>query len=102
MLWEGREWNDDGLLKSFKKYNSIIQDCKLAIEDYEDRNGLELKEFRELNGKWKQVKLDSKLKTDNELCEFSESIINEYYYLLEKIGKERFIFYEDGTVEYKG
>ena len=101
ILWNGREWKDEILLDKFKKNNSIILDCKLAIENYEDFRGEIVEEFNNINILWKNEKSKSLNMTDFETCKIAEEFVKKYYQLIEKLGKENFIFYEDGTVEYK-
>ncbi|MBQ7880303.1 MAG: hypothetical protein IJ358_00450 [Clostridia bacterium] len=101
MLWNGKEWNDETLLENFKRNNSIILDCQLAIESYEDFRDEIVEDFHNLNKLWKNEKVKSVNMTDFQIYEISEDFIKRYYKLIENLGKEKFVFYNDGTVEYK-
>ena len=101
MIWGDRDWKDEESLKVFRETSAIILDYFLAIEDYEDRNGVRLEDFIQLNKQWKQEKEQHQNKTDKEMSDISKNILEKYKKLVEKIGKEKFIIYDDGTIEYK-
>ena len=100
-IWNDRVWQDEELLKKFKRNSSIILDCQLAIENYEDFNSQVIEEFQILNNLWKEEKSKKTINSDNEMYTISQLYIEKYYQLIDKIGKGNFIFYEDGAVEYK-
>lgn len=92
-VWENAQWQ-----KSYKNNAGLILEYKLAIENYEDFNGLELARFRELEVMWAKRK-DSSL-TDKQILQLSFDVLDGYKNLVTEIGKENFKFYEDGSVEY--
>ena len=76
-------------------YDKFIFKGSLALEAYFEYNDDNKDIFDEFNDKLKNYRL--LLKKDDSSKEF---IVNELILVFEKIGKEDFIFYEDGDVEY--
>lgn len=73
---------------------------QLAFESYEDNIGLDLDEITQiysdiadLRQKKEKLLIDEKLDISNKILEKCDN-------LMEKLGKDKFIIYEDGCVEY--
>ena len=78
-----------------ENYDKFIFKGSLALESYFDDNKKDLVLFDTFNKKLiKYRSIKDKKTTD------SEMIINEILSLIEKIGKENFIIYDDGDIEY--
>lgn len=78
-----------------ENYDKFIFKGSLALESYFDDNNENLKLFDNFNKKLiKYRSIKNKKTTD------SEKIVKELLAILEKIGKEKFIIYDDGDIEY--
>lgn len=102
--WCGRIWKNQDLLKNFSKNMSILLDYQLAIEDYllinncANNTSIEsvLKLLSDLRKQAKNI-------TDEEEFEVYQESINvlkKFDSIIEALGKENFIQYEDGSIEY--
>lgn len=99
MIWHGRDWKNEENLRCFKNNSSKILDFKLAIENFQDFNNVKIDKFKEIETMWKDV--NDLSKTEKELIEISQNVIGRYLSLIDEIGKQHFIFYQDGTIEYR-
>ncbi len=76
-------------------YDKFIFKGSLALESYYDATKENKELFDSFNKDLKAYRLLSK-KNDSD----KESIVTKLILTLEKIGEEKFIIYEDGTIEY--
>ncbi len=76
-------------------YNKFIFKGSLALESYFDNNDDNKEIFDEFNNKLKEYRLLSQKDESSK-----ELIVNELLLIFEKIGKDNFIIYDDGDVEY--
>ena len=98
--FNGRVWSSEENYLKFQQNVRKNLKASLALEDYADCEGKDeiykdeafvlLKEFRS-----KQNEM-----TEYELLEITESIIKKFDELFAKIGQEKFVFYDDGDVNY--
>lgn len=79
-----------------ENYDKFIFKGSLALESYFDDNN---DEYLELFDKFNERLKKYRSKTDKTTTD-SEYIVNELMALIEKLGKEKFIIYDDGDVEY--
>lgn len=77
-------------------YDKFIFKGSLALESYYDDTHENKELFDGLNNRLKEYRSLYE-KTDSD----KESIVNNLLSTLEQIGKEKFVIYEDGDVEYK-
>lgn len=96
--FNGREWQNEELLKKYRENSAKILDCQLALENYEDFNNVVVEKFSNISKNWVEIK--KKINTDAQLYEESCNILQNYLALLEEIGRENFTFYKDGSIEY--
>ena len=96
--FNGREWQNEELLKQYRENSAKILDCQLALENYEDFNNVLVDKFSNISKNWVDIK--KKINTDEQLYEASCNILQNYLAILEEIGREKFIFYKDGLIEY--
>ena len=76
-------------------YDKFIFKGSLALESYYDNTHENKELFNALNKRLKEYRsLYEKNDSDK------ESIVNDLISTLEQIGKEKFVIYEDGDVEY--
>ena len=78
-----------------KNYDKFIFKGALALESYFDDNNENLKLFEGINEKLKKYRSIKNKKTID-----SELIVKELLALIEQLGKENFIIYDDGDIEY--
>ena len=77
-------------------YDKFIFKGSLALESYYDVTGENKKMFDDFN---KNLKIYRLLNNKNDSDR--EAIVNKLISTIKKIGKDKFIIYEDGDVEYK-
>lgn len=85
----------------FDKNMSKILDLQLAFESYEDNTGEKMSLLEQIyqdinNLRKRKNELDSK-----EKVETSNEILINFEKLLDAVGRDKFIFYDDGKIEYK-
>ena len=85
----------------FEKNMSKILYLQLAFEDYCDSIGNEPKSYIQINEKTKQLREQKNQLDENTKIKISLDILEQYEDLLNTVGKEKFIFYKDGSIEYK-
>ena len=98
----GKEWSsEDAYNKAIFNIRRVFR-YDLAFEDYEDDNGVTLKELDPIYEGLKEyrAKLKENLLNEVELIKITDKIINQFDKVVDIIGKEKFIFYDDGGVEY--
>ncbi len=100
MIWENIEWKDESLLNEYKKNVGLILDYKLAIENYEDFKNVKLAKFGEIEKLWYDGKKNKS--TEIELFNLSQKVLKEYANLVNELGKQNFIFYKNGGIEFRG
>ena len=74
---------------------------QLAFEDYCDSIGNEPELYIQINEKTKQLREQKNQLDENTKIKISLDILEQYEDLLNTVGKEKFIFYKDGSIEYK-
>lgn len=84
-----------------EKNMSKILYYQLAFEDYSDYTGNEPKLYREINEKTQLLRNQKEQLDENTKIKMSLDILKQYDDLLKMVGKEKFIFYDDGSIEYK-
>lgn len=85
----------------FEKNMSKILYMQLAFEDYCDNTGNEPELYIKINEKTKQLREQKNQLDENTKIKISLDILEQYEDLLNIVGKEKFIFYKDGSIEYK-
>lgn len=85
----------------FDKNMSKMLDLQLAFESYEDNTGEKMSLLEQIyqdinNLRKRKNELDSK-----EKVETSSEILINFEKLLNIVGRDKFIFYDDGKIEYK-
>ena len=98
--FNGKEWSSEEEYLKFKANSNKILNYSLAIESYADCFGkdevykdiafIKLKEFRQT----KQTM------TENELLQVSGALSILFEDLVQRIGKEKFMIYEDGDINF--
>ncbi len=99
MIWENIEWKDESLLNEYRKNVALILDYKLALENYEDFTNIKLAKFCKIEKFWYDGKRNKS--TEVELFNLSKKVLKDYANLVNKLGKQNFIFYKNGGIEYK-
>ena len=87
--------------EEFEKNMSRILYLQLAFEDYCDHSGNEPELYVQINEKTQQLREKKDQIDEKEKIKISLDILKQYEDLLNIVGKEKFIFYEDKSVEYK-
>lgn len=91
------EKNDDELLKIKSKE---IFKLDLALEDYEDDTNNDIPLLNEINLKLKDFRKTKDSMSIDEQLKKSDDILKKFNDVLDLIGRENFIFYEDGDINY--
>lgn len=85
----------NNLLIKSENFDKFIFKGSLALESYFDDNRTDKEIFDNFNIKLKKYRqLSEKSKVDK------ETIVNELILIIEKLGIDKFIIYDDGDVEY--
>lgn len=89
-------------MKEFDKNMAAILEIDLALEDYEDDTGKEYtKDEKKIFDDLKLLRKEKNTMEEQELIIRSKDILSKLNKLLDKIGREKFIFYNDGDINYK-
>ncbi len=78
-----------------KNYDKFIFKGSLALESYFDENNKDSKLFMDFNNKLTKYR-----SLQNKSINDTETMVRELLSIINKIGKENFIIYEDGDIEY--
>lgn len=101
MKYLNYEWTNEALLNEFKSVSGLILEHKLALENYEDFTGNRVDSFHKLEAKWREIKENLSQYTENENVAKAQEILKENQATIKAVGSEHFLFYADGSVEYK-
>lgn len=104
-MWGGRIWKDQEILEKFSHNMGLLLEYQLALESYmllndiknNDRIENAIKALSDLRKLAKNINDEE----EEDLYKETIKIINQFKLLISEIGKEKFIFYDDGTIEYK-
>ena len=91
------EKNNDLLKENMSK----ILDLQLAFETYIDNTGAKIDLSEQTYNDIKELRKNIDNFTKNENIIKSNKILTNFEKLLELVGHDKFIFYEDGKIEYK-
>lgn len=82
-----------------KFYNKRLLKIDLALESYEDFYDVKIDELSELRKELKDFRLMKEKMTEKEKYVNTKRLVEAYIKLIEtKIGKDKFVFYDDGDV----
>jgi len=98
--FNGRVWSSE---ESYLKFQANIRKnlkCALALENYADNNGDDEIYKEESFVLLKEYRIKQKDMTEQQLLQTTELIGKKFDELFTKIGKDKFVFYEDGDVTY--
>ena len=98
--FNGRVWSTE---QSYLKFQSNISKnlkSALALENYADCNGDDEIYKDEAFVLLKEYRSKQKEMTEQQLLETTELIGKKFDELFSKIGREKFVFYEDGDVNF--
>ena len=97
----GREWENEDLLNKYRKNSRKMFKIDLAVESYvDDRGAKSIPKCSEMFELTKAHREKRTILGEKDLVADSEEVLVKLYKDLEELGKDHFIFYEDGTVEY--
>ena len=88
--------------KRVKELMSHILDYQLALENYEDLRGEDLDCLDSTFEKLHELRQNRKIWDDEKKIKEATEILQVFQDTVEKLGKENFTFYEDGSVAYTG
>ena len=72
----------------------------LAIENYEDNTGKNIKNLEKTFNELKHLRKENEKMNSEEKIELSKKILKEFENAVDEIGKSKFKFYSDGKIEY--
>ena len=73
---------------------------QLALESYEDDTGENLQLLKEANLELKKFRETKQNLSGEEQINITEKIIEKYNQIIDIIGKDKFVFYDDGDINY--
>lgn len=94
------------LLKIYKNYskfqNNMVQILRiqLAMEDFLDNTGVDVKEVKDAFLELNNLRDKKDILDAIERIEMSEKVIDLFNKAFDVVGKDKFIFYEDGDINY--
>ncbi len=88
--------------KRVKELMSQILDYQLALENYEDLRGEDLDYLIPTHKRLGELRRSRKIWNDEKKIKEATEILQVFQDTVEKLGKENFTFYEDGSVAYTG
>ena len=86
--------------KLYEKNMRKIFFLDLAIENYEDNTGKNVKNLEKTFNELKHLRKENEKMNNEEKIELSKKILKEFEKVVEEIGKNKFKFYSDGKIEY--
>ena len=86
--------------KLYEKNMRKIVFLDLAIENYEDNTGKNIKNLEKTFNELKHLRKENEKMNNEEKIELSKKILKEFENAVEEIGKSKFKFYSDGKIEY--
>ena len=89
------------MLISFNKNMSKILDLQLAFESYIDNTGKNIPLLEQTYKNISNLRKNKDELGDEEKNIISNEILNNFEKLLDMVGRDKFIFYEDGKIEYE-
>ena len=103
-MWGGRVWKNQEVLDNFSNNMGLLLEYQLALESYmllnniknDDRIEKAIKALSDLRKRAKIINDEEEVV----VCQESTNIIQHFNKLINEIGNEKFIFYDDGTIEY--
>ncbi len=95
----GREWSSEAVYKEYACLLGALLDYQLAFEDYSDATGNNLFTTEPFVRLW-EFRKNRDAMQERELLTEAREIFDGLKGLVETVGKENFIFYDDGGVEY--
>lgn len=84
-----------------EKNLSKIYNLSLAIESYVDNTGNNIDTFNEINLLIRKLRSKKDIMTNDQINNLTNDILKKIDIFLDMVGREKFVFYEDGVVEYK-
>lgn len=98
--FNGREWSTEELYlenqKNIKEYMSIF----MALENYAACSGDETIYADDAYATLKEYKQNKETMNENDLLKTTKHIVEKFKKLLDKIGRDKFTFYDDNTVNF--
>lgn len=95
----GREWSSEVVYQEYSRLLGVLLDYQLAFEDYSDATGNNLFTAEPFVRLW-EFRENRDTMQERELMTEAREIFDGLKCLVETVGKEKFIFYDDGSVEY--
>ena len=86
--------------KLYEKNMRKIVFLDLAIENYEDNTGKNIKNLEKTFNELKHLRKENEKMNNEEKIELSKKMLKEFENAVEEIGKSKFKFYSDGKIEY--
>jgi len=88
-------------LVEIKMYNSRIYYISLALENYFDNRHENKELIDEGFAIIKDFRQQRTLLDNTKLLKLSKNVLEKLDCILNSLGKEKFVFYDDGSIEYK-
>lgn len=89
----------DKLVKLENNKRQLLR-LQLALESYEDDTGENLQLLKETNLELKKFRETQENISNEEQINITDKIIEKYNQIINMIGKDKFIFYDDGDINY--
>lgn len=97
---DGKEWSSEENFLKFKQHLAQILEIQLALENYADDTQNNAFYSNESFALLSDLRKNKQVWEEEKLLSTADKILAEFNKILENLGKENFIFYNDGTIEY--
>lgn len=89
----------DKLVKLENNLRQLLR-LQLALESYEDDTGEKLQLLSQTNLELKNFRETKQNLSSEEQINITDKIIEKYNRIIDIIGKDKFVFYDDGDINY--
>ncbi len=93
--------NNEDLNELLRKNFRLLFKLDLAFESYEDDTGDNIPLLKETTIELNNFRKEKKDMPIDQQMKLSEKILKKYNQVLDLVGRDNFIFYEDGDINYK-
>lgn len=88
-------------MEEYDKNMSEILDIQLALENYQDNTGRKISLLNETFLELEKLRQTKNNLSEEDLVKSSTEILMKFNKVLDMIGREKFIFYDDDGIGYK-
>jgi len=100
MDWRKKIWEDQDKKKEYDKNMAIAFRYSMALENYFDSTGNNKKIINNVWTKEAAVREAKFAEPEEKVVEMSAALVDEFKKVVDLIGKDKFVFYDEDDLEY--